>query len=84
MGFLEYAPAPESRAILTLRDSYGLFIDGDFVPGHGTPFHTIAPSTEERLAEIANATEKDVDTAVAAARPLKIGSGISGYPAACP
>ena len=80
MGFLEYAPAPESRAILTLRDSYGLFIDGDFVPGHGTPFHTIAPSTEERLAEIANATEKDVDTAVAAARRAydKVWSRMSG------
>ena len=30
-GFLEYAPAPESASILHLRDSYGLFIDGEFV-----------------------------------------------------
>ena len=35
MSFLEYAPAPESRAILNLRDEYGLFIDGEFRPGHG-------------------------------------------------
>ena len=32
-GFLEYAPAPESASILHLKDSYGLFIDGEFVDG---------------------------------------------------
>ncbi|MDQ1543272.1 MAG: aldehyde dehydrogenase, partial [Actinomycetota bacterium] len=68
MSFLEYAPAPESTAILNLKDSYGLFINGDFVPGHGTPFETISPATEKRIATIANANEKDVDAAVAAAR----------------
>ena len=68
MSFLEYAPAPESRAILSLRDRYGLFIDGEFVDGRGTPFQTISPSTEERIAEIANADEADVADAVAAAR----------------
>ncbi|MES1169131.1 MAG: betaine-aldehyde dehydrogenase, partial [Leifsonia sp.] len=55
MSFLEYAPAPESRAILNLRDQYGLFIDGEFVDGHGTPFQTISPATEERIATIATA-----------------------------
>ena len=44
MSFLEYAPAPESRAILSLRDRYGLFIGGEFVDGRGTPFQTISPS----------------------------------------
>ena len=68
MSFLEYAPAPESRAILNLRDRYGLFIDGEFVDGRGTPFQTISPATEERIAEIANANEADVADAVAAAR----------------
>ncbi len=68
MSFLEYAPAPESRAILSLRDSYGLFIDGEFVAGRGTPFQTISPSSEERIAEIADANEQDVADAVAAAR----------------
>ncbi|WP_394551519.1 aldehyde dehydrogenase family protein [Agromyces sp. MMS24-JH15] len=68
MSFLDYAPAPESRAVLSLRDSYGLFIDGEFVDGRGTPFQTISPATEERIATIATADEADVDAAVAAAR----------------
>lgn len=68
MSFLEYAPAPESRAILSLRDSYGLFIDGEFVDGRGTPFQTISPASEERIATIASANEQDVADAVAAAR----------------
>ena len=68
MSFLDYAPAPESTAILNLRDSYGLFIDGEFVPGHGTPFATISPATEKHITLIANATAADVDTAVGAAR----------------
>ncbi|KQV24861.1 MULTISPECIES: aldehyde dehydrogenase family protein [unclassified Microcella] len=68
MSFLEYAPAPESTAILNLRDSYGLFIDGEFVDGHGAAFATISPSTEKRIAEVACADASDVDRAVAAAR----------------
>ncbi|HEU4755859.1 MAG TPA: aldehyde dehydrogenase family protein [Agromyces sp.] len=68
MSFLEYAPAPESRAILSLRDRYGLFIGGEFVDGRGTPFQTSSPATEERIATIANANAADVDDAVAAAR----------------
>jgi acyl-CoA reductase-like NAD-dependent aldehyde dehydrogenase len=68
MSFLDYAPAPESQAILNLRSDYGLFIDGDFVDGHGTPFSTISPATEKRIAMISTADASDVDTAVAAAR----------------
>ncbi|HET7683157.1 MAG TPA: aldehyde dehydrogenase family protein [Marmoricola sp.] len=64
----EYAPAPESRAIVDIRSSYGLFIDGDFVDGGGRAFKTISPSTEEVLAEVAEADEADVDAAVKAAR----------------
>ena len=66
--FFEYAPAPESRAIVDIKPSYGLFIDGEFVDGHGKSFKTISPSTEEVLAEIAEADEADVDLAVKAAR----------------
>jgi len=66
--FLDYAPAPESRDVVRLRPSYGLFIDGDWVDGHGTPFSTIDPATEAPLAEIAAADEADVALAVAAAR----------------
>ena len=68
MSFLDYAPAPESTAILNLRENYGLFIGGEFVEGHGTPFSTISPATEKHIAQIANADASDVDAAVAAAR----------------
>jgi acyl-CoA reductase-like NAD-dependent aldehyde dehydrogenase len=68
MSFLEYAPAPESTALLNLKDSYGLFIDGEFVDGSGSSFTTISPATESRIAEIASASDDDVDRAVAAAR----------------
>src|SRR5918993_476761 len=80
MSFLDYAPAPESRAILSLRDQYGLFIDGAFVDGSGTPFTTISPATEEHIAEIATADESDVQLAVAAARRSydKVWSRMSG------
>ena len=68
MSFLNYAAAPESTALLSLKPSYGLFIDGEFVDGHGTPFATTSPATEEHIAEIASADSHDVDVAVAAAR----------------
>ncbi|HEU4812000.1 MAG TPA: aldehyde dehydrogenase family protein [Nocardioides sp.] len=64
----EYAPAPESRSIVDIKPSYGLFINGEFVDGHGKAFKTISPSTEEVLAEVAEANEADVDLAVKAAR----------------
>jgi len=67
-SFLDYAPAPESTAILALKPSYGLFINGEFVDGHGDGFTTISPSTEKRIADIASANSADVDLAVAAAR----------------
>ncbi|HET6213185.1 MAG TPA: aldehyde dehydrogenase family protein [Micromonosporaceae bacterium] len=63
----EYAPAPESRSIVDIKPSYGLFIDGAFVSS-GSSFKTISPATEEVLAEIAIADESDVDRAVGAAR----------------
>ncbi|HWH27085.1 MAG TPA: aldehyde dehydrogenase family protein [Pseudolysinimonas sp.] len=68
MGFLDYAPAPESTSILRLRPSYGLFIDGDFSDGSGAEFTTISPATEQPIARIASADAGDVDRAVAAAR----------------
>jgi len=64
----EYAPAPESRALLDLASTYGLFIGGEFVDGSGSSFKSVSPATEEVLAEIAEATEADVDRAVGAAR----------------
>ncbi|GHA08824.1 aldehyde dehydrogenase family protein [Streptomyces echinoruber] len=65
----EYAPAPESRAIVDIAPSYGLFIDGEFTEGaQGRVFKTVSPSTEEVLSEVTQADETDVDRAVAAAR----------------
>jgi aldehyde dehydrogenase (NAD+) len=65
----DYAPAPESRAIVDLQPFYGLFIGGEFVdPVDGTSFKTVSPATEEVLAEVSEAGPADVDKAVAAAR----------------
>jgi acyl-CoA reductase-like NAD-dependent aldehyde dehydrogenase len=69
MAKFEYAPAPESRAIVDIASSYGLFIDGKFVdPLDGTPFKTVNPASEEVLAEVTAAGPADVDAAVKAAR----------------
>jgi aldehyde dehydrogenase (NAD+) len=64
----EYAPAPESRSVVDLKSSYGLFMGGEFVPGSGTSFKSVSPATEEVLAEVTEATPDDVDRAVGAAR----------------
>ncbi|MFD7710775.1 aldehyde dehydrogenase family protein [Streptomyces sp. NPDC059786] len=65
----EYAPAPESRSVVDIAASYGLFIDGEFTDAaDGKVFKTVAPATEEVLAEVAQAGEADVDRAVQAAR----------------
>ncbi|WP_250003174.1 aldehyde dehydrogenase family protein [Actinoplanes sp. M2I2] len=63
----EYAPAPESRSIVDLAPSYGLFIDGEFGEAKDT-FKTVNPADEQVLAEVALASPEDVDRAVAAAR----------------
>ncbi len=64
----EYAPAPESRGIVDLKSSYGLFVNGEFVDGSGTSFKTISPATEAVRAVVAEASDADVDAAVKAAR----------------
>jgi aldehyde dehydrogenase (NAD+) len=64
----EYAPAPESRSIVDIAPSYGLFIDGEFVDGTGEAFKSVNPATEEVLTEVSAGSEADVDRAVAAAR----------------
>jgi aldehyde dehydrogenase (NAD+) len=65
----EYAPAPEARDIVRLQERYGLFVGGEFVePRSGEWFTTVDPSTEEPLAEVAQAGPEDVAMAVAAAR----------------
>ncbi|HWQ23294.1 MAG TPA: aldehyde dehydrogenase family protein [Gaiellaceae bacterium] len=65
----EYAPAPEARDLVRLRDRYGLFIGGEEVePRSGEWFTSISPATEEPLFEVAQAGREDVERAVAAAR----------------
>ncbi|WP_422771797.1 aldehyde dehydrogenase family protein [Plantactinospora sp. WMMC1484] len=75
----EYAPAPESRAVVDLKPSYGLFIGGEFVDRDardadgagehgGGMIKSVNPATEEVLAEVTVAGPGDVDRAVRAAR----------------
>ncbi|MER5897521.1 aldehyde dehydrogenase family protein [Streptomyces sp. NPDC001876] len=65
----EYAPAPESRSVVDIAPSYGLFIDGEFTEAaDGKVFKTVSPSSEEVLSEVARAGAEDVDRAVKAAR----------------
>ena len=65
----DYDPAPESSAIITFKKKYDLFIGGKFVaPESGKYMTSINPATTESLARFAVASEKDVDTAVKAAR----------------
>jgi aldehyde dehydrogenase (NAD+) len=63
----EYATAPESREIVTLRERYGLFVGGEWLEPKES-YTTIDPSTEEPLAEIGQASEAEVQLAVGAAR----------------
>jgi aldehyde dehydrogenase (NAD+) len=65
----EYAPSLEGTSQIQLKEKYDLFIDGKWIkPSNNRYFDTINPATEEKLAEIAWATEDDVDLAVMAAR----------------
>lgn len=76
-----YAPAPESKSIASIKPRYELFINGEFVKpsskksarlknesGSGGYFDTINPANEEKLSEVADANAADVDKAVKAAR----------------
>ena len=68
-GAWEYAPSIESREIVSFEERYGLFIGGEEVaPRSRSWFTTVSPSTEEPLAEVAQAGAKDVARAVGAAR----------------
>ncbi|MFT7155190.1 MAG: aldehyde dehydrogenase (NAD+) [Parvicella sp.] len=76
-----YAPSPESTDHIQLKKKYDLFIGGKWVkPKSGKYFKTINPATEEVLAEIAEADDKDVDLAVKAARKAydEVWSKLSG------
>src|SRR4051794_41017572 len=63
----EYAPAPEARDLVEIRDRYGLFVGGDWLEPSDA-YTTIDPSSEEPLAEVGQASPEDVGLAVDAAR----------------
>ncbi|HET6778922.1 MAG TPA: aldehyde dehydrogenase family protein, partial [Gemmatimonadales bacterium] len=70
---MSYGPAPEAagRANEWLEKHgrrFGLFIDGRWKPGTGERFQTLNPATAKPLADLAQATEGEVDEAVRAAR----------------
>ncbi len=62
-----YAPAPESRDIVRLRERYGLYVGGEWLEAAET-YSTVSPSTEETLAEVGQASDADVLRAVDSAR----------------
>jgi len=65
----KYAPSPEATDHIRLQKQYDLFINGKFVkPNSGKYFDTINPASEEKISSIAEANDKDVDSAVKAAR----------------
>ncbi|MFO0857975.1 MAG: aldehyde dehydrogenase family protein [Phycisphaerales bacterium] len=66
---IQYAPAPESVKV-DIADRYGHYINGEFIQPRDKSafFATLNPATEATLSLIAQGSEKDVDTAVAAAR----------------
>ncbi|MYM55136.1 aldehyde dehydrogenase family protein [Thalassovita mangrovi] len=69
---MDYGPAPESAAealawLVDQGDRFGHFIDGDFTEA-GEGFESKNPATGEVLAVLTQATQGDVDAAVAAAR----------------
>ena len=69
LDLFEYAPAPESTAIVNIAPAYGLYIDGAFTKARQKHlFETLNPATGQALTLVTQATTADVDRAVAAAR----------------
>jgi aldehyde dehydrogenase (NAD+) len=63
----DYAPAPESREIVRIEERYGHFVGGEWLEPRET-YTTIAPASEEPLAEVGQATPEEVQGAIATAR----------------
>ncbi|NBD30301.1 MAG: aldehyde dehydrogenase family protein [Alphaproteobacteria bacterium] len=69
---MDYGPAPESAApalewLVDMGDRFGCFIDGKFTDP-GETFEAKNPATGNVLAHVTQASQADVDAAVAAAR----------------
>ncbi|WP_457616308.1 aldehyde dehydrogenase family protein [Lutibacter sp.] len=64
-----YHEAPESTDHIQIKEQYELYINGAFTkPVEGKYFDTINPSNNQKIASIAEASKKDVDKAVKAAK----------------
>ena len=64
-----YDEAPESTDHIQIKKQYELFIDGKFIlPVKKNYFDTIDPSTNKKIASVAEASLEDVNKAVKAAR----------------
>src|SRR2546428_13985402 len=81
-----YAPAPEARDIVSLRDRYGHFVGGEWLEPRGT-YTTISPPSEEALAQGGPASPGGGQARGAGARD-PLGNGWAGPsppgPAQCP
>ena len=65
----KYDAALESTSHIKLKDKYDLFIGGEFVkPLSKKYFNTLNPATNQSIAKIADANDKDIDKAVKSAR----------------
>lgn len=68
-GVWDYFKAPEDKSFIKIKESYDLFIGGNFVkPSSNRYFPTINPANEEVLTHVAYATEEDINKAVEAAK----------------
>lgn len=64
-----YPPAPENISHIRLKESYGHFIGGCWVSSSsGETRVSLNPANGERIAEVAEAGQEEVDRAVSAAR----------------
>lgn len=67
-GFWDYDPAPETTSFVNIKEQYDLFIDGKWVKPEGEKyFSSINPANEQKLSNIAEASDNDVNKAVRAA-----------------
>lgn len=75
-----YDEAPESTKHVQIKKQYDLYIDGKFVkPSKGKYFATFNPSDNKEIAQVAEATQEDVNKAVKAAnKAFKGWSELSG------
>ena len=71
---LDYVPSRESTDVVSMEESYELWIDGrPSEPATNRYLPTVNPATEETLSRVAEAGSEDVDRAVTAARSAYTG-----------